>query len=157
MKGRGRLRMGCPPVARVNRRASVPYWLMTSTGSTTLPMDLLIFLPCPSLTCKGHGSANVKQARVGQSVLQHAGLRRGAHKAAVNDSTPFSSEVPLAAWCTLLSPGRVASNMCRRPAKAAGKLTCSFLHDALPHYPGFKRESVSQRGRKTHQPMEEDR
>ena len=39
------------PVASVKRRASVPYWLMTSTGSTTFPMDLLIFLPCPSLTC----------------------------------------------------------------------------------------------------------
>ena len=32
----------------------MPYWLMTSTGSTTLPMDLLIFRPCPSLTCEGH-------------------------------------------------------------------------------------------------------
>ena len=43
------------PVASVKRRASVPYWLMTSTGSTTFPMDLLIFLPCPSLTCTSSG------------------------------------------------------------------------------------------------------
>ena len=50
----------------------MPYWLMISTGSTTLPTDLLIFRPCPSLTCEGHGSATVKQAVIHRSALQQA-------------------------------------------------------------------------------------
>ena len=42
----------CAPVASVKRSASVPYCSITSTGSTTLPSDLLILRPCASRTCK---------------------------------------------------------------------------------------------------------
>ena len=54
------------PVARVKRSASVPYSAMVWTGSTTLPRDLLIFRPSPSLTCnhKGHEAALVGSANV---------------------------------------------------------------------------------------------
>ena len=39
-------------MARVKRRASQEWLWMISTGSTTLPRDLLILRPCSSLTCR---------------------------------------------------------------------------------------------------------
>ena len=41
---------GLAPLARVNRVASAPNRSIQSSGSTTLPNDLLIFLPCASRT-----------------------------------------------------------------------------------------------------------
>ena len=35
-------------MTKVKRKASAPYWLMTSTGSMPLPRDLLIFRPWES-------------------------------------------------------------------------------------------------------------
>src|SRR5918911_5416575 len=41
---------GLAPRASVNRRASEPYASIQSSGSTTLPLDLLILRPCSSRT-----------------------------------------------------------------------------------------------------------
>ena len=38
------------PVTRANLKASQPFCSITSRGSIPLPKDLLIFLPCESLT-----------------------------------------------------------------------------------------------------------
>ena len=73
----------------------MPYWLMTSTGSTTLPIDLLILRPCPSLTCKGH--AQPLQAMIPQCILQHSGPCSRAREAAAIASIASSSEAALAA------------------------------------------------------------
>ena len=41
---------GALPVVRAKRRASAPYSLIASTGSSTLPLVLLILAPCSSRT-----------------------------------------------------------------------------------------------------------
>ena len=41
---------GLAPLARVKRSASEPYASIQSSGSTTLPKDFDIFLPCSSRT-----------------------------------------------------------------------------------------------------------
>ena len=66
----------------------MPYWLMTSTGSTTLPMDLLIFRPCPSLTCKGKLS-HPQQTLIPQCALQLTALRRSACEPAVDAGSSY--------------------------------------------------------------------
>ena len=96
---------------------------MTSTGSTTFPIDLLILRPCPSRTCAGHQPIVVDSLPALAHAAPHPGLPSHA-----------STVCPGARVSTL--PERCARPLLRTASQApiTATVSCSRgLHGMLSH------------------------